>query len=202
MTGLRDVKGILTWKSIGARLGLGKTVSFARNAMDPHHEIRSDFSIFDAIPLIVANGYVLVRGGEGQISGIITASDLSLQFRILAEPFLLIGEIENLVRNMIGDKSDPSELVAARDPESSPRKIGSVSDMTFGEYIGLLENPDRWARLEIAIDRVIFCKNLDRVREIRNDVTHFDPDGITDDDLRQLREFTNFLKQLENVRKA
>jgi hypothetical protein len=72
--------------------------------------------------------------------------------------------------------------------------------LTFGEYIRLLENPERWERLQLTIDRALFCKNLDRVRAIRNDVTHFDPDGITPDDLETLRKFTNFLKQLEVIR--
>ncbi len=64
----------------------------------------------------------------------------------------------------------------------------------------LLENPKRWDRLKLAVDRVLFCKDLDRVRRIRNDVVHFDPDGITTEDLDMLRDFTRFLKQLEAIR--
>ena len=41
------------------------------------------------------------------------------------------------------------------------------------------------------IDRVTFVKDVDEVRRIRNDVMHFDPEGIDDDDVakRILRSF-------------
>lgn len=200
MTGERTVQGIISWKSIGSRLALGHGANTVRGLMEQAHEVRADISIFEAISLIVQHGYVLIRGESNKITGIVTASDLSLQFRALTEPFLLLSEIENLVRNMIGDRFSPAQLLAARDPDSQDREVRSVADLTFGEYIRLLENPERWDRLQLAIDRTLFCKNLDRVRTIRNDVTHFDPDGITPADLDALRDFTNFLKELEAIR--
>jgi CBS domain-containing protein len=202
MTNEREVKGIITWRSIGSRMALGNSGKNARDFMETHHEIRWDTSIFSAIPLIVANDYVLVRSADNKISGIITSSDLSIQFRQLSEPFLLISEIENLIRNMIGDRFSVTELAAAQEPGSADKKIQGVADMTFGEYIRLLQNPDRWSQLKLAIDRTIFCETLDRVRKIRNDVTHFDPDGITPQDLEILRDFGAFLKQLEVIAKS
>jgi predicted transcriptional regulator len=196
MTNPRIVRGMISWKSIGSRLALGNAGTHARHFMEPHHEIRADTSIFDAIPLIVANDYVLVRASDETISGIITANDLSNQFKLLTEPFLLLSEIENLVRNMIGDKFSVEELGAARDPSATEREIASVADLTFGEYIRLLQDPARWNQLLIAIDRGIFCDRLDKVRGIRNDVMHFDPDGITNEDVQSLRDFATFLKQL------
>ena len=49
------------------------------------------------------------------------------------------------------------------------------------------------------IDRVTFIKELDQVRAIRNDVMHFDPDGILPDQLERLREFSSFLDRLHVV---
>ncbi len=131
--------------------------------MEPHHEIRSDFSIFDAIPIIVAHDYVLVRGDANKIAGIITSSDLSMQFMALTEPFLLLSEIENLVRNMIADKFTIPEMTTACDPGSSNRDINSVADLTFGEYIRLLQSESRWAKIGLVVDRGIFCRNLDKI---------------------------------------
>jgi CBS domain len=88
MTGERDVKGIISWQTLGCRLALGVDGQTARHLSEPHHEIRDDRSIFDAIPVIMANDYVLVRDSQNKVSGIITAADLSLQFRELTEPFL------------------------------------------------------------------------------------------------------------------
>ena len=42
-------------------------------------------------------------------------------------------------------------------------------------------------------------KRLEKIREIRNDVMHFDPDGLEDEDLNTLREFAQFLKRLRDV---
>jgi CBS domain-containing protein len=202
MTGERDVQGIISWKSIGARLALGDRADTVERLMEQAHEVQADTSIFEAILLIVQHGYVLVRGEHKKITGIVTASDLSLQFRALTEPFLLLSEIENLIRNLIGDRFTAAELLEAREPSSDNRKVQSVADLTFGEYKVLLEKPERWERLQLAVNRVLFCKDLDRVRGIRNDVVHFDPDGITTEDLDTLRGFARFLKQLETIQQA
>ena len=200
MSNEREVKGVITWASIGSRLALSKSPSgWARDFMEQHHEIRSNFSIFDAIPIIVTHQYVLVRGEDNKISGIITASDLSAQFQSLAEPFLLLGEIENLLRNLIAERFSPEDLAAIRDPSDSSRQIEGPDDLAFGEYLRLLENPDRWKQFSLAIDRVSFCKDLDGIRRIRNDVMHFDSDGVLPKELEQLRDFKAFLNRIQAI---
>lgn len=193
----RDVKSIVSWQTIGSRLALGVGGLTAKDLSEPHQEIRSDRSIFEAIPVILASDYVLVRDEKNLISGIITAADLSLQFRELTEPFLLLSEIENLLRNLMGDRFPAEELNEACDARDAGRgEVTTIADLSLGEYIRLLQKPERWEKLGIAVDRVMFCEKLDQVRVIRNDVMHFDPDGIGEGELSQLREFTRFLQQL------
>lgn len=200
MSNEREVKGVITWATIGSRLALSKSPSeWARDFMEQHHEIRSNFSIFDAIPIIVTHQYVLVRGEDNKISGIITASDLSEQFQLLAEPFLLLGEIENLLRNLIAERFSSEDLAAIRNPNDSSRQIEGPDDLAFGEYLRLLENPDRWKQFGLAIDRVSFCKDLDGIRRIRNDVMHFDSDGVLPKELEQLRDFKAFLNKIQTI---
>jgi len=199
MTSERDVKGMISWNSIGTRLSLGQDSKHVRDFMEPHFEIGSDTSLFDAIDSIVQHEYVLIRDSEKRISGIVTTSDLSLQFRQLAEPFLLLGEIENHIRRLIDGKYTVEQLRVVRDPGEPERDISSVSDLAFGEYIRLLQNPEHWAVLKLGIDRGLFVAQLDKVREIRNDVMHFDPDGIAESDLQTLQEFVQFLQGLRNM---
>jgi len=78
-------------------------------------------------------------------------------------------------------------------------ETGKIDLRSNPEYIRLLEREDRWAKLDVPIDRVTLCKELDRVRNIRNDVMHFDPDGIPPDDLKRLRDFEGFLQRLQAV---
>jgi CBS domain-containing protein len=199
MTSERDVKGMISWTSIGTRLVLGRSGKHVRELMDSHQEIRADLSLFQAIPIIVQHYYVLIRGHDNRIIGIVTASDLNSQFQQLAEPFLLLGEIENHIRRILDGKFSPEEFASARDPSDIERQVADVSDLTFGEYIRLLEDGDRWNKLAISIDRATFCKQLDGVRRIRNDVMHFDPDGIPPSDLDHLRDFARFLQRLQSI---
>jgi hypothetical protein len=87
----------------------------------------------------------------------------------------------------------------AGDPTDKDRQIEDVADLTFGEYIRLLENETRWDKVGISVDRVTFCKQLDEVRLIRNDVMHFDPDGIPPSDLDKLRHSARFLQRLQTM---
>jgi hypothetical protein len=77
--------------------------------------------------------------------------------------------------------------------------VESASDLTFGEYRRLLEDPLRWSALGLELDRAVFVQLLDKVRETRNDVMHFDPDGIEDQALGVLRDFVKFLRTLQTV---
>lgn len=199
MTSDREVKGIISWTCLGSQLALGKQCKYVRECMVPHKEISSDTYIFAAIEDIVKNQYVLIRNAENIISGIVTTSDLSQQFRQLGEPYLLLGEIENYIRRMIQAKYTIHEITAACGSSNTERHIESVSDLTLGEHLRLIENPDNWERLAIPIDRQVFIKKLDEIRQIRNDVMHFDPDGIPDQDIERLRDFVRLMQSLARV---
>jgi hypothetical protein len=74
-----------------------------------------------------------------------------------------------------------------------------VSDLNFGGYVRILQDPASWEKIRTNLDRGIFISYLERVREIRNDTMHFDPDGIDDDDLKELRQFSGLLKQVKQI---
>lgn len=199
MTGPRELKGIISWKTIGSRLALKRPCVHVREAMEPAQVVQADESLFGAIARIASHDYVLVQAEDKTFSGIVTASDFNVQFQSLAEPFLLVGEIENGVRRILHQKFTLKELEEAKAPGDDDRTIESPSDLTFGEYIRLLEPEKRWKKLRIEIDRVEFLERLNRIREVRNDVMHFDPDGLDLDDLTFLREFAQFLRRLRDV---
>jgi CBS domain-containing protein len=203
MTSERDVKGIVSWSSIGARLALGRTVITAQDCMEPHYEVPGHTSLFSVVSLIVENSYVLVRAEDRTISGIVTTSDLSLQFQQLSEPFLLLSEIENHIRTLVTGRFTTAELNAAKDSAADPaRDVETVADLTFGEYIRLLENKENWTKIALNVDRAIFVRELDKVRRVRNDVVHIDPEGIDAEDHKLLRKFLQFLHQVLSLTRA
>lgn len=200
MTNERDVKGVVSWESIAPRLVLAKTESdTVRAFMKPHREISSTDSIFAALPRIIEYSYVLVRAADQRISGIITTTDLSVQFKQLSEPFLLLAEIENHVRTLIDSKFTKEELSNLVNHSENERTIESVADLTFGEYIRLFEDPSLWIKTKLQVDRKTFVKELDKVRVIRNDVMHFDPDGISEEDHELLHHFVRFIHTIQSL---
>jgi len=195
MQGDRDVKGVITWESIGAReAGERRARVYDLRA---NHQLRQ--SLFDAIGIIAQDQYVLMQGSDKRIAGIVTSADLSRQFQQLTEPFLLLSEIEQHIRKLIVGKFTAEELKSACDPSDSERKIDNVADLTMGEYIRLLENPKYWERLVLRIYRASLVEQLQIVRRIRNDIMHFDPDPLGASDLQSLRQFVVFMQSLREL---
>lgn len=199
MTSERTVKGMISWRSIGSRSAVGKTPSLVREAIEPHHEINADASLFDAIDTIAKFDCVLVRDSSSRITGLVTSSDLSVQFGDLGEPFLLLGEIENHLRGLFAGRFSKAELVAARDSQDSGREIEDVADLGFGEIVRFLASPDNWTRLNLNLDRPTFIQDLEEIRQIRNDVMHFDPEGISVEEMKLLRRMVEFLRRLRSL---
>jgi CBS domain-containing protein len=107
----REVKGVISWESIGKCQSLGRQCKEVRDCMEFEvPEVPYSSSLLSAIDIIVKYGYVLVRQTDKIISGIVTTTDLSLQFRQLAEPFILVGEIENYIRRLIDGKFTVEQL--------------------------------------------------------------------------------------------
>lgn len=197
MQGERQVKGVVTWKSIALKKALGYKCDLVEQCKEEPRVVDSNRTLFDAIPLIVEYGYVLVRDQRDQrITGLVAASDLSLQFQALAEPFLLLREVELHIRQLLEQKVDLSDLATLTDTSIARDPIQSVSDLSFGQYVRLFQSPAIWERLDIRIDRVVFCELLESIRIIRNDVMHFDPDPMTFDDLSTLKRAGHLMRSL------
>src|ERR1017187_90116 len=197
MQGEREVKGVVTWKSIGSKLSLGAKCDTVADCREDARIVDSNRTLFDAIPTIVDWGYVLVRDQrDRRIMGIVTASDLSLEFRALSEPFLLLREIELHVRRLLGDKVDAADFQVLSSVAPSKKPPQNIADLTFGEYVRLIQHPAVWLKLKLKIDSKVLTELLDSVRVIRNDVMHFDPDPMTEDELKTLKLAVRFMQEL------
>lgn len=194
---LRSIDGMISWRSISLNEMKGRPREFVRDCLERFEEIRGDDSLFRAFGKIVEHEVVLVRGKDQAVSGIVTVADLSIMFREQTEPFLLLGEIENQLKRLIGEHFDATELAAAKNPQDEEREIHSVVDLTFGECVRLVENPEHWERLDLSLDRKTFLARLSEVCDIRNDVMHFAPEGPSDDELQKLKDVRKFLHRMQ-----
>lgn len=138
----------------------------------------------------------MLETSDNTISGIVTIADISLQFINVTEPFLLLEQIENHIRQILDGKFLLEELRDICKVNDSECDIEFIDDLNFGDYIRIIENPKNWDRLKLSIERTHFIKHLDKVREIRNDIMHFDPEGITDRQREYLTKMSNFLMEL------
>ena len=172
-TGPRDVKGVVSWKSIGRALADGTCPTTVRECMDEARIIEADAPLAQAVTAVYEHDHVLVRARDKTIIGIVTAADLALQFKERALPFMLIGEIEAHLRNLVRGKFTVEVLNEANDGDEEVR---GPEGLTWGGFIRLLQKPANWECLGLEVDRGVFVDRLDAIREIRNDVMHFSPD--------------------------
>jgi CBS domain-containing protein len=185
----------ISWRSIGRAAALGRSCDFVRDCMEDAVTTSSETPLLEAIALIAKHETVLVKD-KGKIVGLVTTSDLSLAFKVLAEPFLLLEEIEKHLRRLIDGRFTRETIEAAKNEADADRSIADVADLTFGEYVRLLENAANWQNLCLPLDRACICAKLRAVRDIRNEVMHFSPDGVPPDALELLREMVKFLQHL------
>ena len=193
---MRSVDGLISWRSVLLARTKGVEPTFVGKCMERYEEVRAEDSLLTAFQKIVDHEAVLVRGAENLITGIVTATDLSIMLRELTEPFLLLSEIENQLRRLINGHFSAKELKDAKDSGDEKREVHSVTDLTFGECTRLLEKPEHWQRLGVGLDRKTFVTQLSEVREIRNDVMHFHPDGLSADELQRLKNVRRLLQRV------
>lgn len=198
MANERDVRGVVTWESIAKHLQLRPAAQppTARACAVQARVLPSSADLFEAIRDISEHGYVLVRSGDNRITGIITGADVSAIFRELAEPFLLLAEIEQQIRLLVRGRFSQPELAASRDPGDAARAVSAVEDLTLGELARLLEKQENWKRLALSLDRGEFVRQFHAVREIRNEILHFSPDALSKEQLGVLRAFASFVRGL------
>lgn len=202
LNGIRTVEGVISWKSIGRAISLGKECITVSDCKEDIITLNYDEPLFNAVKVVLEKEVVLVRQKDGIISGIVTATDIGGQFISMAEPFLLIEQIENHIRKLLDNKFELTDLTFENIQEEKPKEIKSLSDLTFGQYVRLFENPAKFEKLKINIDRGLLSTKLEEVRRIRNDVMHFDPDGISPANLEQLRQTLNFLHTINTTLKT
>ena len=197
MQGERKVDGVVSWKSIGEVIAAGKECKNVKDCIDKDIQIVDyDIPLLKAIKIINKEEFVLVKSKSGKICGLVTTTDVSQQFIGIAEPFLLLEQLENKIRILIDRNLSPEQLKDCKYEKDEDRNVNGVADLTFGEYLRAFESPEYWDLISLKIDKSTFVKRLHEVRIIRNDVMHFHPDGIDDEKVEVLRKTNNFLSKL------
>lgn len=196
----RRVDGVVTWKAITQYVAIsgGSLSDPVEKAMQPAVIVAASEPFFRVLPQIIDSNYVLVKDVRNVVAGIVTKADANRRFHELTEPFLLLSEIENHIRRLLDKGAFSREELAATSEEGSANALTSLHDLSFGDYVRILQQPANWARLELpaALSRQEFSTQLDNVRQVRNDVMHFEPDSPSPEQLDVLRKFAKLLRSL------
>lgn len=197
MNGPRTVVGYINWETIGCALTNGCKSEDVKDYMNSDITLLSyETPLLEAITIIIEKEFVLVYKIDKTISGIVTIADISSQFLSVTEPFILLEQIENHIRQILNKKFLISELRDFCKIGDIERDIEFIDDLNFGDYISIIGNAKNWEKINLSIERSHFIKQLDKIRLIRNDVLHFDPEGITNDQRNDLIKMSKFLMEL------
>ncbi len=196
MGGARKIVGYISWETIGEARSKGIDTNEVKDyKRDSIRVFRRDIPLMLAIREIYKNDFIVVIENDGTPCGIVTTADVSSQFLTWTEPFVMLEQIENQVRHLLDEKILLEDLKKVCQEEG--REVNAIDDLTFGEYQRLFENPKHWERIGLkSVDRTLFVKMFDDVRNIRNDVMHFDPEGIDETSREKLKSMANFLNKL------
>lgn len=196
MGGPRKVIGFISWETIGEARSKGITSNEVKDYKRNSIKLLSrDMPLMQAIWEIYSNDFIVVQETDGTPCGIVTTADVSSQFLTWTEPFMLLEQIENQVRHILNEKillEDVKKIC-----QEDGREVNAIDDLTFGEYQRIFENPKHWERIGLkTVNRELFVHMLDDVRIIRNDVMHFDPEGIDEASRSKLKAMADYLNKL------
>lgn len=196
---MRVVEGMVSWRSITKNLFLGKTPQRAYDCREDAEVVHINTPLFKAVGKVLRNEVILVRDFDNVICGIVTAINIAEQFTLQFEPFFLIEQIERIIRHMLEKSGESIEgMKSFLKDDFHTKEIESISDLTFGQYIKIMENKEFYNKLNIAAERKLLIEYLDKTRMIRNEIMHFATDGISNEDKMHLRKVANFLFELNN----
>ena len=194
MQGDREVRGVVSWQSIAERSMIEPPQLVADCRVDAQ-VVDADASLDDVAPIIANTGYVLVRAKDRKITGIVTATDLAREYGKNAYAFLCLRTIEVIIRGKLHPIVEQLDFLHLEE-HSKARFHLDPALMTFGENVRLMQRDEVWERLCISVDKKQVLERLEEIRDIRNDVMHFDPEPLGDEKKRNLEQMENFLRRI------
>lgn len=202
MTGDRTVVGVLSVASIVSRQAIGEVGRKVRDWMVTRVKIQDfELPLDQAVEIVKRDGVVFVLAKNRKVQGVVTAKDLLGTVWSIVSPFLTVMEIERSLRCLVDDAHfTVEELAAAMHNSDRGREVVCVADLSFGEIVRLLDRPENWERVGLALDRVAFVRNLQRVNAVRNQVMHFRLDGPGDADRKTLKNTVELCRTILLVR--
>ena len=98
------------------------------------------------------------------------------------------------MRRTIADNFSLDQVTAMCDADGT-RHLQSYDDLTMGDYQSVLQNQQCWNSLKWPLDRSTFIARLAVLREVRNDLVHFNPDPLPENTVQGVKHMIQLLKR-------
>lgn len=141
--------------------------------------------LFDLLETLARQSFILIET-EDRKCEIITYSDVLSYFRGYSEAFLMLNDVENLLRQVISAKFNKATFRAKAKIVFKKRKKvpKNVYELYFRDYIKFLSF--YWKEFgEVFGNKSIFYSCLNKVNKIRNSICHFRPISTTEKEIIQ-----------------
>jgi len=187
---------VISWRSIALASLLGMPAR-VEDCLERADTCSIDDGLLTLIPRIVERDYVLVTSEDGALCGIVTAADIAREFNSLAGPFLVVGQCEQELRELVRERISVDALRPFA-PRWARDDLDPVQHMSLGEIEKALHKSTNWQRLDITLSQDELLEWLASVRELRNQIAHFRADE--EGSARQLEEAENLATLLRTLR--
>lgn len=174
-----------------------ETISFA-NITDELEKLLDEFDAKDSV----------LVGSEERLQGIITSVDVLRYFYHVANPYVMLREIELAIRELIRASAGSETLkdcfvkIIGKHYTSLKRNVPErLEDLTFNDYVMILKYKGTWDMFRSAFggtSNTVYAK-LEPLASLRNDIFHFRRD-ITAEEYDVLRDCRDWL--LTRIRKV
>lgn len=208
----KEVLGVFSFRSLAIRMlemesvegvAIGNlTVDEFIQELEFVHIREEPWNIFSSLELDEA----VFVGEPNRLQGIIRPMDAVRHYYRLSRPFFLLAEIEQSLRKLIRTCVDDDELRICIEQamlQGGRRIPFKLEEMTFSQYIRIIENENNWGYFELAFGRGEWRRastitRLDKVREIRNIAFHFKRE-LQKEDFDELASCHNWLFQRARI---
>jgi hypothetical protein len=134
----------------------------------------------------------LFLGDPDRLQAVVTPMDILRYLYNVAYPFVLLNEIERVLRRLILHCVSEQELPRLC-AQAKVQKC-KLEDMVFQNYIALITSEANWPTFQKVFGgaRTRVEARLVKVRQLRNDAFHFKRE-LTDDDRNELQDTRNWI---------
>ena len=194
----QDIKGIVSFQSM-AKAQMNGQPTTVGDCIDTNAPfVRSHDDLNSVVSHLSVSDVVLVIGRDMRLQGVVTAWDLAAEFAELVDPFKRIGEIEQRLRALVGERLGEHKVAEFLKDHglAGNNPTAKMEELTIGELQWVLQYTEHWDALGLAFDRKVFIDALDKVREYRNRLMHF-RDPLAEAEMMQLTNFCDTVREIQ-----